>query len=171
MQWYYSKQSTQLGPVSLDELRAKLASGEVSGSDMVWREGLPDWRPASSMPELLVSVATPPVVPVTGGVVNSPYSPPVAAPAQFPGMNIPNYLWQSIVVTILCCWPLGIPAIVYAAKVDGLKARGDINGAMSASASAKMWCMIAVGSWLAIIVVYVIFAVLAFTFSQSQVHH
>jgi hypothetical protein len=53
----------------------------------------------------------------------------------------------------------GIPAIVYAAKVDGLKARGDINGAVSASNSAKMWCMVSLGVWLVLIVIYVLFAV------------
>jgi hypothetical protein len=62
-------------------------------------------------------------------------------------------LWQSIVVTIFCCWPFGIPAIVNAAKVDGLKARGDYHGAMDAAASAKKWCMISVGLWAVFIVI------------------
>lgn len=168
MQWYYSKNATQMGPVSLEDLRAKLASGEVSGAEMVWRDGLPDWRPASSMPELAVQVLAPPPTPVSGGVIGSPYSPPAAMPAQVSGSFIPNYLWQSIVVTILCCWPLGIPAIVYAAKVDGLKASGDINGALSASSSAKMWCWVAVGSWLVIIVIYLIVAVLMVAFGRVQ---
>ena len=147
-----------MGPVSLEELRAKLAAGEVSGTDMVWREGLPDWRPASAMPELAVPAAE--TRPVLLTPENSPYQPPVVVthPA---GLSIPNYLWQSIVVTIFCCWPLGIPAIVYAAKVDGLKARGDIQGAMAASASAKKWCWVAAGSVLAIFVVYLMFALLA----------
>lgn len=152
MQWYYSKNSTQLGPVSLDELRAKFASGEVSPADLVWRDGLPDWKPVSEMAELAV-------IPAPGGppaltVQHSPYTPPSMA-AGSAGDMIPNYLWQSIVATILCCWPLGIPAIVYAAKVDSLKARGDIQGAMSASANAKKWCWIAAASWVVVFVIYV----------------
>lgn len=59
--------------------------------------------------------------------------------------NIPNYLWQSIVVTILCCWPFGIPAIIFAAKVNGLVAQGNIAEAQEASAKAKMWCWVAFG--------------------------
>lgn len=161
MQWYFSKNGTQLGPVSLDELRAKLASGEVTGADMVWREGFPDWRRASEIQELMVAPVVSPVVlqtpPPQVAMQGSPYQAPVSSPA-FPGMMIPNYLWQSIVVTIFCCWPLGIPAIVYAAKVDGMKARGDIQGAMTASANAKMWCWVAVGSWLVLIVIYILFA-------------
>jgi len=144
MQWYYSKNATQLGPVSLDELRAKLASGEVLNTDMVWREGMPDWRPASSMFELAIPVAGPQAAPVAAEVVNTPYQPSGSGLYSPTEMLIPNYLWQSIVVTIFCCWPVGIPAIVYAAKVDGLKARGDIQGAMEASANAKKWCWISV---------------------------
>ena len=107
-----------------------------------------DWLAAAKVAEFAsltkLPAGTPPFPPVSGAVVNSPYSPPVsqmAAPDR--GPDFPNYLWQSIVVTILCCWPFGIPAIVYAAKVDGLKAKGDIAGAMAASASAKTWCIVA----------------------------
>ena len=143
MHWYYSKNGTQLGPVEEDELLAKLASGEISAADMVWKEGMAGWQPAAQ-----ASFAMPPSAPMPSG----------------PG--IPNYLWQSIVVTIFCCWPLGIPAIVYAAKVDGLKARGDIFGAMKASASAKTWCLVAVGIWLGLIVVWILFAGAAMVFTR-----
>ena len=163
MQWYYSKNGTQLGPVEEVELRAKLASGEISAADLVWKDGMPDWLAASRVAELAPLTTLPSVnPPMAGGVQNSPYSPPVSQmPAPYRGPDFPNYLWQSIVVTVLCCWPFGIPAIVYAAKVDGLKARGDVAGAMSASASAKTWCMVAVGSWLALIVMWLLFVGIA----------
>jgi len=155
MQWYYSKNNTQCGPVSNDELRSKLACGEVVGADMVWREGLPDWCPANSLPELAVATTGPPPVPVGQLLEGGAYIPPTAyCPA--PGAPIPNYLWQAIVITIFCCWPLGIPAIVYAAKVDGLRARGDFQGAKSASASAKQWCWISFGSGMAIIILVIL---------------
>jgi len=168
MQWYYSKNATQLGPVSLDELRAKLTSGEVLSTDMVWREGMPDWRPASAMFELAVPVAGQQAAPVPSEVVDSPYPSPFTAQNAAAEMLIPNYLWQSIVVTIFCCWPLGIPAIVFAAKVDGLKARGDIQGALEASASAKKWCWISVASWGVLIVISVIFGVMGALFGEVQ---
>ncbi|WP_372808874.1 CD225/dispanin family protein [Pontiella sp.] len=59
--------------------------------------------------------------------------------------NIPNYLWQSIVVTILCCLPVGIPAIIFASKVNGLVIAGQIEEAKAASDKAKMWCWISFG--------------------------
>jgi hypothetical protein len=165
MQWYYSKNGTQLGPVSEGEIIAKLASGEVSAADLVWKEGMADWRPAASVAELASLRVIPPVV--NSPVVNSPYAPPTFPSAPMPGgANIPNYLWQSIVVTIFCCWPLGIPAIVYAAKVDGLRARGDIAGAMAASSSAKTWCIVAAGIWLGLVVLWILFAGFAAVFSQ-----
>ncbi|HOE00735.1 MAG TPA: CD225/dispanin family protein [Kiritimatiellia bacterium] len=57
--------------------------------------------------------------------------------------NIPNYLWQSIVVTVLCCLPLGIPAIIYASKVNNALMQGNQQAAWQASNTAKMWCIIA----------------------------
>lgn len=161
MQWYYSKNGTQLGPVEMSELRAKLASGEVTAADLVWREGMSDWSAAARVAEL--SATVPPLVaPPLGGVTHSPYSPPQSQPAPaypqtqiYQGPDIPTNLWQSIVVTLLCCLPFGIVAIVYAAKVDGLKARGDTAGAMSAAANSRTWCNVSVLIWVGIVILSV----------------
>ena len=58
------------------------------------------------------------------------------------GVNIPNYLVHSILVTLFCCLPCGIVGIVYAAQVNPKQSAGDYAGAQSASDSAKMWCWI-----------------------------
>lgn len=168
MQWYYSKNGTQLGPVAQGELISKLASGEVSQADLVWKDGMADWIPAAQVAELRTAVQSPAASATNPAEVSanpSPYTAPGTNYPQVAGTNpnlpIPNYLWQSIVVTILCCWPLGIPAIVFAAKVDGLKSRGDIAGAMAASANAKRWTWIAFGSGLAVGLIYIIAMVAA----------
>ena len=44
-----------------------------------------------------------------------------------------------------CCVPFGIPAIVYAAKVNGLLAAGDLRGAQEASKTANTWMWVAFG--------------------------
>lgn len=142
MQWYYSKNSTQLGPLSQSELAAKIASGEVLLSDMAWRDGMANWAVISSLPEF------------TAASSGAPYTPPQAS--YVPVAAIPNYLWQAIAVTILCCWPLGIPAIVYAAKVDSLRNAGNVPAALEASANAKKWCIIALCSGLVVMVLYVL---------------
>ena len=164
MQWYYSKNSMQLGPISQAELLSKINSGEVLRSDMVWRDGMPDWKPASQIAEFGLSapaVLTPPPPPQAGYEATAPYAPPSQVSMQPTSMMIPNYLWQSIVVTILCCWPCGIPAIVYAAKVDGLKMQGNINAAMEASANAKKWCIISLAGWGIVVALYVLFVLIA----------
>lgn len=166
MQWYYSKNGTQLGPVPQSELASKLASGEISPSDLVWKDGMADWIPASQVAELKPAAAaspTAPSVPTSPVSAEAPYQPPVTPynPPAAGGQEIPNYLWQSILVTVLCCWPLGIPAIVFAAKVDGLKARGDLAGAKAASDKAKMWSWIAFGLGATAILGYIILMVVA----------
>jgi len=44
--WYYTIDGQQHGPVSPDELRQLAASGRLKPTDMLWREGYPQWVPA-----------------------------------------------------------------------------------------------------------------------------
>lgn len=54
--------------------------------------------------------------------------------------HIPNYLPQAVLVTILCCWPLGIPAIVNSKRAFKLAAAGDYEGGLRAAQRARKWC-------------------------------
>jgi len=54
-------------------------------------------------------------------------------------ISIPNYLVQSIIITILCCLPFGIVSIIYAAQVNGEITAGNIEKAMDCSRKAKLW--------------------------------
>lgn len=79
--------------------------------------------------------------------------------------NIPTYLWQSIVVTVLCCLPLGIPAIIYASKVNSALLQGDSEAAQRASSAAGTWCLV---SLVAAIVFWVLYAMgMGFMFASS----
>ncbi|MFT6943108.1 MAG: hypothetical protein ACJA2F_001307 [Nitriliruptoraceae bacterium] len=73
------------------------------------------------------------------------------------------WLWQSIVVTLLCCMPFGIAGIVNASKANSLIAAGDIAGATVAAQKAKKWTLIGVGSGIAVIAIYLVFVVIAFS--------
>ena len=77
--------------------------------------------------------------------------------------KIPNYLAQSILVTLLCCLPLGIPAIIFAAQVNGKLAAGDVEGALNSSRIAKMWCWISFGLGLVVIVLQVLLQIAVIT--------
>lgn len=156
MEWYYAKHGERQGPVSLATLRSMVVTGEVAQTDLVWRKGMVDWIPARQVAEISGVDSEPSTSPVSSptGEIRTPQSEVrVAGPVAHE--RIPNYLVQSILVTILCCWPFGIPAIIFAAKVDGLVARGDIAGAMDASKKAKTWAWVSFGSGMAFIVLYV----------------
>ena len=80
----------------------------------------------------------------------TPPPPPTSTPT-----NIPNYLVLSI-LSLFCCWPLAIVAIIFAAQVNGKVAAGDIQGAMSASKTAKLLSMISIGIGAVIAVIYIL---------------
>ena len=50
--WHYSVGKETYGPVTILELRGLLANGQLMGSDLVWKDGLAEWAPASEVPEL-----------------------------------------------------------------------------------------------------------------------
>ena len=52
-QWYYAHDGEQNGPVPISELQRLAANGKFDPEkDLVWQEGLPDWKLAKSIPEL-----------------------------------------------------------------------------------------------------------------------
>lgn len=58
--------------------------------------------------------------------------------------TVPNNLVIAI-ISIFCCWPLAIAAIIFATQVNGKVAAGDIAGAEEAAKKAKMFSYIAIG--------------------------
>ena len=56
--------------------------------------------------------------------------------------EIPNYLVQSILVTLCCCMPFGVVALVFSAQVNNKLAAGDVPGAQSSSNSARTWSLV-----------------------------
>ena len=154
--WYYAKNNQQLGPVPEDELRRLLSTGALSPNDLVWREGMANWLPASSVPELVpqggasgggpsqFAGAQQQGVPQYGGYPQQPVGQPQPLPyghyGYAPGTPPPpNYLVQAILVTLFCCLPMGIVAIVFSSQVNGKHSAGDVAGALEASNKARFW--------------------------------
>jgi len=185
MDWYYSNNGTQTGPITESELKAKVAAGLIQPSELAWCEGMTDWKPISTIPSLAaasvpasetgpdigettpdeaapVTTTPPATAPASAAspAASSPYQTPGASVTTTadptPGKDIPTYMWQSIAVTLLCCLPFGVVAIVYAAKVDGLKQAGDLAAARAASNSAKLWVNLSAGVTLLLILISVI---------------
>jgi len=67
----------------------------------------------------------------------------------------------AIAVLILCFWPTGIAAVVYASQVGTKLAIGDINGARESSRKAKMWCWISFGIAIAGVVISILIWIFA----------
>jgi len=90
----------------------------------------------------------------------APAAPFQATPLQTPGVvlppgaTVPNYLVFAILTTVFCCLPAGIPAIVFAAQVNGKLQAGDLAGAQQASKNAKLWCLISLGVGLGVVVIW-----------------
>ena len=137
------------GPISADQLRQWIAEGRANAQTRVQAEGQAEWVALGELPEFAGGTAAPPVPPL------STAPPRVTEP-------VPNYLVQSILLTVCCCPALGIPAIVFAAQVNSKLAAGDLAGARESSRKARLWCWIAFGVGLVLQLVQVPFLLAAF---------
>jgi len=59
--WFYTCDGKQMEPVDLQELKNLATAGYLKTTDLVWREGMPQWAPAPSVRELSRAFPQPPV--------------------------------------------------------------------------------------------------------------
>lgn len=119
--FYQNSEGRADGPVSLDELRRYLHGGTITPETMVWKEGMPDWQPLRLI--------------LAGG------NPPVPALSQQRPPMPDTHLLQAILVTLFCCMPLGIVAIIKSAQVESLHYKGLYDEAQRASDESARWGM------------------------------
>ena len=81
-------------------------------------------------------------------------------PASGMPNNIPNYMVLAI-ISAICCFPLGIIGVIFAAQVNGKVAAGDIQGALEASKKAKLFSYVFLGLGLLAWIVSLFFGVLS----------
>ena len=80
----------------------------------------------------------------------------IRTPAPKPPESGGTYLALSILTTLFCCLPFGIPAIVFAAQIDGKLKSGDIEGATKSARMAKIWIITSAASGFAFLVIYLL---------------
>jgi hypothetical protein len=93
-QWHFARNGAQGGPASESELRRMLQAGELRRTDLVWRDGMPEWQPAGQVAEFasVAPAAVPPPLPPTTAprapIYPGQYPPPGYArpPGPYPGM-------------------------------------------------------------------------------------
>jgi hypothetical protein len=93
---------------------------------------------------------------------------------QQPPPRIDNNMTMSI-VAIFFFWPLAIPAIINASKVNPALMVGDYAGAQNAANESRRWSKLAliigIVAWAVVILCYVIFFVLLATSSTALTTH
>ena len=129
-EWYYGKEGQQYGPIDEGSLRARIAAGEVSGSDLIWTEGMAEWTPLSKVSQFSYSatqagLSEPAEKHVTDEPA-SPYTPPDAnlvAPVVGGGAQLSPPTSGLAIASMVCgilglffCFCggtlLGIPAVI-----------------------------------------------------------
>jgi hypothetical protein len=67
-EWHYSRNGNQVGPVTAADLKRLASTGQLSPTDLIWKEGWEDWKPAAGIKGLfndaLPSTPVPPPLPV-----------------------------------------------------------------------------------------------------------
>lgn len=148
MEYYYTDGITNYGPYTLDQIKEKNLTAETK----VWHSGLSGWTPASELPEFsgMFDTGTQPV--------NTP--PPVSQSGSyhtFPGAAPKSWFVEAILVTIFCCQPFGIVAIVYAAMVESAISAGNLSEAHRVSKLAGKWTRIGFICGLAAGILFILF--------------
>ena len=78
-EWYVAINGVPVGPVRISELRRKAAAGAVTEESLCWQEGLEEWRPIRSIPDL-AAIVREAAQGNRPSLIGSPPEPPAAAP-------------------------------------------------------------------------------------------
>ena len=74
-EWYYSVDGGQKGPISPGELKKLAEAGDISQTDLVWKEGMAEWVPAKTIKGLFATGSATP----SGGTAARTKEQPAAA--------------------------------------------------------------------------------------------
>ena len=103
-----------------------------------------------------VQQTPPPAQPMQGFNQAPQFSEPTFQPGVGTPVNGTVYLVLSIIVTILCCLPLGIAGIVFATKINQLNLIGDYEGAKKAAKTSMIFTIIGAVSVVVVAIFYFI---------------
>lgn len=164
MKYYIAVNGQPVGPYELKDL---LKYGLTMNS-LLWNETMSGWTEASNIPEVksflrgAASQSIPPLPPQPRqqyGYFQQPYQQPM-------GPMPDTHLVGAILITLFCCVPFGVIAIVKATQVSSCYSRGDYGGAVQSSNEAKKWIIWGIVSYLIIVLLYLM---LIFVFGVGSI--
>ena len=130
--YYIDLNQNKIGPLSIEEMKVK----NIFPETYVWKNGMADWVQAKDMPEMAEVLGNkPPQFTHADNTFNNQQQ------AQQRPLCPPTNLVWGILVTVLCCMPLGIVSIIKAAEVERYYYTGFYDEALRASNSAKNWAL------------------------------
>lgn len=145
MKYYIARDGKRLGPFSTEELKET----GITPDTKVWHNGLEGWTDAKELPELaeITDCEAPPL----------PEPPNDSSPETEEKQPMPKtWLAEAVIVTVLCCLPFGIAAIVYATQVETAYLSKQYDLACDRSEKAKKMIYWGAGTGVAAVVLYII---------------
>ena len=146
MEYYISNDGNQKGPFTVEELERF----KIPANTLVSAPNIEGWVEAWRVIELKNAITT-------------PAPPPTFTQQQETAPACPKtWLTESILVTLLCCLPLGVVSLINSSKVETYYAQKNYRQAQEASDSAKKWLKIGVISMAILLFLYLLIYVVIF---------
>jgi len=130
MEVWIGRNGERHGPYPESSIRQWLASGQASGDDLGWYDGLADWQPLSVLFPDVAPSAAPSAAPV-GPPELSPYAPPLSPVEMAPTIasSLDDYagFWKRLVAFILDTIVLYIPNTLVMAAMGSEAAKTSLQ--------------------------------------------
>lgn len=150
MEYWIIVNEERVGPLTIEALKEY----DLKADTPVWYVGLEDWTPASEITELsqlfntlesseVEDIAEEALTDATSVSETETIETIIEEEKKHLRPCPPSYLVWAVLVVILCCAPLGIPAIIYSSQVKTKYNNGDYSGARKASDRAALWVILA----------------------------
>ncbi len=106
--WYYTREGQRIGPVGFSDLREKAGEAALDPRlDMVWKQGMAEWKPSGEIEGLFEKRATP--APESLAPPADPYTPPtqgnllegMGMEDDWPGARRRSFLFMTIIFPFL----------------------------------------------------------------------
>ena len=97
--WFYSIGTNQTGPVTWETLQELARGGQVSPQTLIWKEGMPEWMPAGTLPGMFADGSAAPAAQLSYA---TPFDPSISY-VQFGGF------WRRVGASFIDAIVVAIP--------------------------------------------------------------